>query len=193
MTVIGVTGSSGAGKSTLTEVFSRHGALILDADAIYHRLLSESAELRDALTAEYGSEILTNGRVDRKKLRIVVFSDPEKLLTLNSLSHPFVIAEIVRSLETSRALTAVVDAPLLFESGLDGLCDVTLGVLAPREVRLGRIMARDGITRETAEARLDAQKPDSYYMERCDLILQNDRTARDFAEQAEKLWQAIGK
>ena len=193
MTVIGVTGSSGSGKSTLTGVFARHGALICDADAIYHRLLAESAEMRDALTAEYGEGILSGNRIDRKKLGAVVFSDSEKLLKLNSLTHPFVIAEIVRMLETTEASLAVVDAPLLFESGLDGVCDVTVGVLAPWEARLARIMARDNITEEAASARLSAQKPASYYIERADLILHNDTSAEAFAEKAEKLYEDILK
>ena len=193
MTVIGVTGSSGSGKSTLTQFFRERGALILDADAIYHRLLAESGEMRDTLAAEFGAEILANNRIDRKKLGQIVFAAPEKLAKLNSLTHPFVIADIVHSLETSPATVAVIDAPLLFESGLDGMCDVTCGVLAPYEIRLTRIMARDGISAEAATARLNAQKPDSYYMERCDLILQNDSDTASLVSRAEKLWDAFGK
>ena len=193
MTVIGITGSSGSGKSTLTGVFARHGALICDADAIYHRLLAESSEMRDALVAEYSQDILSGSRIDRKKLSAVVFSDPDKLLKLNAITHPFVIAEIVHSLETPGIETAVIDAPLLFESGLDGMCDVTIGVLAPRDMRLLRIMERDHLSREAAEARLDAQKPASYYSERADLILANDGSLEDFQEKCEKLRRDISK
>ena len=77
MTVVGITGFSGAGKSTLSGVFARYGALVLDADAIYHRLLAESAALRNALTSRFGEEILTGGQIDRRKLAPLVFSSPE--------------------------------------------------------------------------------------------------------------------
>ena len=191
MTVIGITGVSGAGKSTLTRVFLRHGALVLDADLIYHRLLAESASLRDELVAFFGTGILTDGRVDRRKLAPVVFSSPEKLSELNRITHPHVIRRIMEALSSGKPALAVLDAPLLFESGLSGLCDLTVGVLAPREMRLERIIRRDGLSRKEAETRLDAQKPASFYIERCDHLLINDRSEEEFLARAESFWEAV--
>ena len=178
MLILGVTGPSGSGKSALTTVFANHGALILDADAIYHRLLANSADLRKALTDAYSTDILTDGMIDRKKLGKIVFSSPALLEKLNAITHPFVIDEIKRQIAESSAAMAVIDAPLLFESGLDSLCHTTVSVLAPREVRIERIVARDGITPEAAAMRIDAQKSEEFYLARSRSFLYNKGTSR---------------
>ena len=190
MTVVGITGFSGAGKSTLSDLFARRGALVLDADAIYHRLLAESGALRDALAARFGEGILTGGSVDRRKLAPVVFSSPEKLEDLNRITHPFVIDKIREALNAGPALAAV-DAPLLFESGLSELCDLTVAVLAAKETRIRRIMTRDGITREASEARVNAQKDASYYIGRSDVVLWNDRDEESFRLKGDSLVKAL--
>ena len=190
MTVVGITGASGAGKSTLTALFREKGALILDADAIYHRLLDESVPMKSALVSAFGEEILTGDRVDRRKLAPVVFSDPGKLALLNRITHPFVIEAIRRELLKKPALAAV-DAPLLFESGLDSFCDLTLSVLAREETRVGRIVARDGISPAGALARVRSQKPVSYYKERSDLLIWNDRDEASFRREGEALVSAL--
>ena len=191
MIVFGITGPSGSGKSALTRVFADHGALVLDADAIYHRLLAESIELRTALTDAYSTDILTDGKIDRKKLGKIVFSSPALLEKLNGVTHPFVIDEIKRLLAESTAPSAVIDAPLLFESGLDALCHTTISVLAPREVRIHRIVARDGITPEAAIARIDAQKPDEYYLARSQTFLYNRGTLSEFEAEARALYARL--
>ena len=190
MTVVGITGFSGAGKSTLSGIFARHGALVLDADAIYHRLLAESAALRNALTSRFGEEILTGGRIDRRKLAPLVFSSPERLEDLNRITHPFVAEEIRKALESGPRLAAV-DAPLLFESGLSEICDLTAAVLAARDVRIRRIMLRDGISQEAAEARVNAQKDASYYIGRSDVVLWNDRDEESFRREGSAFFKAL--
>ena len=190
MTVVGITGFSGAGKSTLSEVFGRYGACVLDADAIYHSLLEESGAMRDALTARFGSGILSEGRIDRKKLAPLVFSSPAMLEDLNHITHPFVIEKIREILKTEPPLAAV-DAPLLFESGLSEICDLTVAVLAAKETRIRRVMARDGITREAAASRINAQKDASYYIGKSDIVLWNDRSEADFRRESEALLRAV--
>ena len=157
MIVFGITGPSGSGKSALTRVFADHGALVLDADAIYHRLLAESTELRAALTDAYSTDILTDGQIDRKKLGKIVFSSPALLQKLNGITHPFVIDEIKRLLAESTAHSAVIDAPLLFESGFDKKCDVIIAATAPEETLVERIVARDRIDVAAALRRLAVQ------------------------------------
>lgn len=191
MIILGVTGPSGSGKSALTRVFAEHGALILDADAIYHRLLSNSSALRTALTDTYTTDILTDGQIDRKKLGKIVFSSPALLENLNSITHPFVIREIERLIAESQARFSVIDAPLLLESGLDSLCHTTIAVLAPREVRIERIVARDGITPEAAAMRIDAQKTDEYYLARCHTFLYNKGTLSEFVSEAQALYARL--
>lgn len=193
MITVGITGGSGSGKSTVGRIFASLGALLLDADAIYHSLLEESEAMRDELRIRFGDEIFSEGRVSRPLLRRIAFADPEALSDLNTITHRYVLAEIVEKLKDRKEGLAVVDAILLFESGLNGLCDVTVGVLAPTAVRVSRIMARDGLSEEEAKARIAAQKADAYYRERCDIILTNDKTPAALEQDAVALYENLAK
>lgn len=184
MRIIGLTGGTGTGKTTALEVLRGMGALCLDCDEVYHELTETSAELREALQRRFGSVYGADGKLDRKKLGAVVFSDAAALSELNAITHGFVDEEIKRRLRDfamTGGTLAVIDAIALFESGADGLCTETFGVIAPRELREARIMAREGISRDYARLRIDAQQPDEYYIERCTGILENSGTKAEFA------------
>ena len=184
MRIIGLTGGTGTGKTTALEVLRGMGALCLDCDEVYHELTETSAELREALQRRFGSVYGADGKLDRKKLGAVVFSDAAALSELNAITHGFVDEEIKRRLRDfamTGGTLAVIDAVALFESGADGLCTETFGVIAPRELREARIMAREGISRDYARLRIDAQQPDEYYIERCTGILENSGTKAEFA------------
>ena len=174
MFIIGITGGTGSGKTSALRALHKLGALALDSDEIYHELLADDDELKSALEARFNG-ILHNGSIDRRKLAEIVFSEPSALLDLNKTTHKFVSEEIERRIAQWKAeggtITAI-DAIALIESGRAGKCDITIGVIAPAEIRISRIMKRDGITREQAEMRVNAQKPDSFYIENCDHILQ---------------------
>lgn len=184
MRIIGLTGGTGTGKTTALEVLRGMGALCLDCDEVYHELTETSAELREALQRRFGSVYGADGKLDRKKLGAVVFSDAAALSELNAITHGFVDEEIKRRLRDfamTGGTLAAIDAIALFESGADGLCTETFGVIAPRELREARIMAREGISRDYARLRIDAQQPDEYYIERCTGILENSGTKAEFA------------
>lgn len=184
MRIIGLTGGTGTGKTTALEVLRGMGALCLDCDEVYHELTETSAELREALERRFGSVYGADGKLDRKKLGAVVFSNAAALSELNAITHGFVDEEIKRRLRDfamTGGTLAVIDAVALFESGADGLCTETFGVIAPRELREARIMAREGISRDYALLRIDAQQPDEYYIERCTGILENSGTKAEFA------------
>ncbi len=182
MLVIGLTGPSGAGKSEVADLLHRHGIAVIDADAVYHALLLPPSPCLDELCARFGSEILnTDGTLNRPYLGSIVFSDPAALAALNAIAHRYVMQDIRASLGGYKRLGAravVIDAPQLFEAGADALCDKVISVLAPRETRIGRIMARDGIDRESAARRIDAQKSDAFFREHSDHVIENDG-ARD--------------
>ena len=129
---IGITGPTGAGKTTALGVLTDLGAHIIDADAVYHRLLEESGPLRAALAERFGPSILTpEGRIDRKALGNVVFGDPEALDELNTITHRFIGEEIHRQLtqaERDGRPAAAVDAIALIESGLGEGCDAVVGI-----------------------------------------------------------------
>ena len=177
--IIGITGGSGSGKTTLLKLLEEQGALVLDCDAVYHELLKTDREMLSAIEARFPGTV-EDGSLQRKKLGAIVFADPQALLDLNAITHAAVKKEVLRQLETAPKHCAI-DAIGLFEGGLAELCDVTVAVTAPREDRLERLMARDGITREYAEKRLSAQHPDEWFRERCDCTLENDGELDAFA------------
>ncbi|WP_186564320.1 dephospho-CoA kinase [Lawsonibacter celer] len=176
---IGITGPTGAGKTTVLGVLEALGAEIIDCDAVYHDLLERSGPLRQALTVRFGPEILDReGRVDRKRLGGVVFGDPAALEDLNAITHRFILEEIDRrcAQAEARGCPAVgIDAIALIESGVGETCGVIVGVLAPPELRVRRIMRREGIPESYARQRVEAQKGDAFFRDNCGYILDNGR------------------
>ena len=178
--IIGITGGTGCGKTTLLKEIEQRGGLVLDCDAVYHDLLTRDDALLNAIDARFPGVVVDN-RLERKKLGAIVFSDEQALRDLNSITHGAIRTEVERRLSEAPALAAV-DAIALFEGGLSELCDTTVAVCAPRGDRVERLMDRDGITREYAESRINAQKPESWFREMCAHTLYNDGTREQFAE-----------
>ena len=184
LTILGITGGTGCGKTTALRTLEELGALIIDCDAVYHGLLIENKEMLAEIDSAFPG-VVTGGVLDRKALGAVVFSNTEALARLNGITHSYVGREIDRLLESwalSGGRLAAIDAIELFGGNLARRCKATFAVLADREKRIGRIMVRDGITRDYAELRVDAQKPDSYFEEKCDYILKNNSTEEEFRE-----------
>ena len=184
LTILGITGGTGCGKTTALRTLEELGALIIDCDAVYHGLLIENKEMLAEIDSAFPGVVI-DGVLDRKALGAVVFSDTEALARLNGITHSYVGREIDRLLESwamSGGRLAAIDAIELFGGNLARRCKATFAVLADRDKRIERIMARDGITREYAALRVDAQKPDSYFEEKCDYILKNNSTEEEFRE-----------
>ena len=177
--IIGITGGTGCGKTTLLNVIRDRGGLVLDCDAIYHALLKTDKALLDAIDDRFPG-CVENGVLSRKKLGSIVFADKTALLDLNRITHAAVKAEVQRRLAANPKLAAI-DAIGLFESGIAKLCDTTVAVTAPEEVRIQRLMARDGISEEYAKKRINAQHDDSWFREKCDHTLHNDGKLDAFA------------
>ena len=177
--IIGVTGRSGCGKSLLSARLEQMGAQVLDADKIYAKLLQTENPMTGMLNHRFPG-VWKDGVLDRKKLADIVFSDEQARLDLNFITHSQVKAEMHYCTVHSDSKLIVLDVPLLFESGIDRLCDLTLAVLADREGSLLRIMKRDGIDRPRAEARLNSQPDDAFYRARADLLLHNQGSLAEF-------------
>lgn len=176
--IIGITGGTGCGKTTALEAIEELGGTVLDCDAIYHRLLLTDPALLSAIEARFPGTVV-DGSLQRKALGAIVFSDPAALSDLNRITHAAVKAEVLRLLAEKPGLAAI-DAIELFEGGLAELCDATIAVTAPEEVRVIRLMAREGISREYALARIHAQKSEAYFREKCDYTIENHGTRQQF-------------
>ena len=170
--ILGITGGSGCGKTTLLQCIAEKGGLILDCDAIYHRLLKEDPALLAAIEARFPG-VTENGQLQRKKLGNIVFSDEKALSDLNKITHTAVKNEVLRQLSAGPKLAAI-DAIALFEGGLAELCHVTVAITAPVEDRIARLMARDGITEEYARQRIAAQRSDAEFSALCSHTLENN-------------------
>ncbi len=193
MLVVGVTGGSGSGKTSISEALGSIAGNSIDADAVYHELIEKSIVMRKEIFARFPQTQREDNTLDRKKLAQIVFSDAQALADLNEITHKYVVREIEKCIGESYRSNkemAIVDAAALFESGADKLCDVTVGVIASRELRIKRIMERDGLDIERASARIDAQQDDRFYYDRCDYIVETDEKT-DISNNAAKLYDAI--
>lgn len=170
--IIGITGGSGCGKTTLLNCIADKGGLILDCDAIYHRLLQTDRPLLAAIESRFPG-VVEAGQLQRKKLGAIVFSDENALSDLNKITHAAVKNEVLRLLSTGPKLAAI-DAIGLFEGGLAELCDVTVAITAPVEDRVRRLMQRDGISEEYARSRIAAQHSDAEFSAMCQYTLENN-------------------
>ncbi len=188
--ILGITGGTGCGKTTLLDCIRRRGGLVLDCDSIYHELLRTDAALLGAIDARFPG-VVTAGKLDRKRLGAIVFADVQALQDLNAITHRAVKAKVLEALAEKPALAAV-DAIALFEGGLAELCDVTVAVSAPEEARIARLMARDGISRDYAAARIRAQHEPEWFAARCDYLLENSESIRGFEGKCLAFLQEIG-
>lgn len=191
---IGLTGPTGAGKSTLRPVFERFGCDVLDCDLYARRVTEPGSPALSELADIFGADIMRpDGSLDRALLASRAFASPGGREALNGTTHPRIIAMLKDdiALTHSNGRHAVIDAPLLFESGLERICDAVIAVVAPAEIRAGRIMLRDGITREAALLRISAQHDEAFYTDRADLSINNIGSDKEFVEQAEGLLKRL--
>lgn len=182
--LIGLTGRSGAGKSTAGDCAREAGIPVLDCDALYREMTSSPTDCLRAIGEAFGGEAIRGGALNRPFLREVVFSDREGLETLNRITAQYMEKELFRLFREEDALRrapmVMLDAPTLFESGLNVLCDRILCVTAPEEVSVARICRRDGVDESAARTRLAKQHDDGFFSSRCDIVLRNDGSPEDF-------------
>ena len=177
MKVFGLTGKTGAGKSTVAEKLLSLGFYIIDGDKIAREITEKGKPALKELANEFGCDIIKeDGSLDRKLLASRAFKDKQSTAKLNGITHPIIKAEFENELkkaETEGFSYAVIDAAALLESSCKDLCEKIIVVTAPEEIRLSRILLRDGITKEQALIRINAQFPDEYYNEKADILIRN--------------------
>lgn len=186
--IIGITGQSGAGKTTALDVIRDAGGVVIDCDDLYHKMLSCNEELNAALEKVFPS-CYENGSLNRKALAKIVFSDSEKLSRLNSITHDFIQGEVCSIILSGKPGLYAIDAVELISSDINAICDFTVGITAPEEDRIKRIMLRDGISHEAAGERVKAQKPEEYYLANCDRTICNNSDMNSFQKEFAEICQ----
>ena len=196
MKLIGVTGPSGSGKTIFTGYCAEAGIPTIDADGVYHQMLTPPSACLDAIKDAFGSSVFSeDGTLNRAALSEIVFGDKQKLKLLNDTVLGMVIVEIERLVKDigAKGYTAVViDAPTLIESGFNKKCDTVISVICPKEERIRRISARDGIDESHAAERVNAQRSNDFYIDASDLVLINDADQKDFEQKAKKIIKKLG-
>ena len=161
--IIGLTGGIGTGKSEAAKFLASLGAVHLDADAISHELTEPGGEALEPIHAEFGEGVFReDGKLDRQALANIPFSDPARKRALEAILHPRIQRDPMRGIDRAAeegAKVVILDVPLLFETGMDALCDETWVLSADPETQVARVMMRDRVEREQVEARIQNQMP----------------------------------
>ena len=193
MLIVGLTGGIGMGKSAAAERFAEHGIPVFNADACVHALYEGAAV--EPLEAAFPG-VTREGRVDRKLLSEKISGSPERLRLLEKIVHPLVVEaefEFLRAQEKKGARLAVLEIPLLFETGADARVDVTVVVSAPQEIQRSRVLARSGMTVDKLEHLLARQLPDAERRARADVVVDSGTGLEDMRIEIDKLIESLQK
>ena len=171
---IGLTGGIGSGKTTVAKIFELLGTPVYYADEASKRLYHTNKQLMAGLKKHFGEDVYTNELLNRSKLAAIVFNDPSKLELLNSLVHPLTIKDAEEWMQKQNVPYIIKEAALLFEAGSAKGLDFVVGVSAPEELRIKRVMDRDGIKKEEVLSRIERQMDEKTKMSLCDFVVKND-------------------
>ena len=171
---IGLTGGIGSGKSTVAKIFETLGIPVFDADTAAKNMMNEDEALKQKVKDAFGNEAYENGILNRKYIASIVFNDKLKLEQLNGMVHPATIAMAHEWATKQTTPYTVKEAALFFESGSAAGIDYIIGVYAPQQVRIQRVMQRDNISREEVVARMNKQIDEDMKMKLCDFVVVND-------------------
>lgn len=190
--IIGLTGPTGAGKSMASIVAEKLGFKIIDCDKLARVAVEKGTDGLKSLVTVFGDDILnSDGSLNRKFLAQKAFANKEQTQLLNKTILPYIV-ELVKKEATGDKV--LLDAPTLFESGINSMCDKTIAVLCDTETRLTRIMERDGIDKENAMLRINAGKPDDFYKNNADVIVCNNGDFDVFSKDFEQIiLNSLGK
>ncbi|MBE3554304.1 MAG: dephospho-CoA kinase [Thermicanus sp.] len=188
--IIGLTGGIATGKSTVSALLASRGAHLIDSDQIVRLVVERGKPAYEEIVKYFGGKILLpDGQVDRKELGRIIFSNPEKRAVLEKITHPHIFREIKERIEVAKAEgkeLIFLDAPLLFETGLDRQVDLTLLIDTDERIQMERLIKRDQLSREEAERRIEAQMPMEEKRKKADYILSNRGSMEELEEEVER-------
>lgn len=191
MKIIGITGTSGSGKTTICNILNtNYKAFVIDCDKLTRQMLTKENKYFKAIVKTFGEEILLNGQINRAKLANIIYSNKEEREKLNAITSKYIfpeVMEIIKEKENKNNIL-VIDAPLLIESKLSDLCDTVISVLANKEIKLERILKRDKIEKDIANARLNMQKNDEFYIQKSYYVItNNDKNIKELEKEVKNI------
>lgn len=193
--IVGLTGPIGSGKSAVAKLFADNGYKVIDADKIAREVVEKGSPALAQLSDAFGDDVISDdGTLNRRLLAQKAFSSKEGTELLNSITHPAIVSLVKKRVEEYKAQgfdKIVYDAPLLFESKTDKLCDKIVSVIAPKEVRIERVKARDDMPHEEIEKRIKAQHDESYYTEKSNYVIYNNSTLRELKRRTQSVVRAL--
>lgn len=192
---IGLTGQTGAGKSTVSQMLSGMGFYSIDCDKISRLITEKGSPVLNDISSAFGNDVIkANGELDRSLLAQRAFATKEATLILNNITHP-AITKLVKKKVAGAFFdgydVVVIDAPVLFKSGIEDACDIIISVIANEDIRLRRILKRDNIDEDYARLRIKAQHDEEYYKSKSDIIINNDSSLNALKEQLSELLTLI--
>ncbi len=175
--ILGLTGGIGTGKSTVSNFFRSYGCTVISADTVARTVVAPGTQGISDIVAAFGSSVTENGdgiTLDRRALRQLVFSDAESLARLNRIMYPLIMAEIKKEIHAADGVYTVVEAPLLFEYGLDSLTNRILCMISDTETQIQRTMERDGCSRMIAKSIVEKQMPQDERIRKSDDVIRSN-------------------
>lgn len=190
VTVVGLTGQSGAGKTTVCDVFRKNGFSIINADNIAKEVTERGSECLKSISDVFPECINPETHeLDRVKIAQLVFNDKDLLKLFTSIMYPYITTKIlseIRNFSSNGVKYVLIDAPTLFESRADDFCNYIVSVIAHEDLRFDRIAKRDNISEEMIRSRFSSQNSDEYYINRSDVVLENNSSLDEFEKSAQK-------
>lgn len=192
MKIIGLTGGIGTGKSTVSRFLIEMGAVVINTDEVAHEALQSDIELQQEIAADFGDQILTaEGRIDRKRLGEIVFTNPYALARLNRIMHPRLYETVQAQLENYRQQQAeviILEVPLLIEAGWTSLVDEVWITVAPEATVLKRLQRQVGLSAKQALVRIRSQMPTQERIKHADVVIDTDCRLDELKARAAQLW-----
>ncbi len=186
--IVGLTGGTGTGKTSISKFFADAGFKIIDYDKVTREIYTKDSECLNEIVAAFGSKILNDdGTLNRRALGEIVFADKSSLDILNKIVYKYIISHTKDVLNRFKNEYLLLDAPTLFESGLNQNCDFIVGVVARKDLKIKRVSQRDGLEPQRVADRINSQMSDDFFKQNCDFLIENSGTLLELEQKTKEI------